>query len=292
MNKKEQLLEAFNEMEINPFTVIQEAFLGYKYRKREKKLYDGDAKLPTTLIKLYYELNPSKVHFDNMKKRFITEYINNESKLEDVDYNSIHGKKEIEGLREMYNYIHSDEIEEDGFEIFSLCLLHKKLYSKADHPEYAGKIRNFPAFLPGTGTETCDYSYIFDELLKLDDEVKDLINEAKQIREEVDADKLLDYLDKCVVLQCKLVKIHPFGDGNGRTIRGFINKLLEDANIPPIYIKVNERSEYHKAMNKANNENDYTDIKHFYRYKVCDSIIELDINERIRKQNNQNSKRR
>ena len=41
---------------------------------------------------------------------------------------------------------------------------------------------------------------------------------------------------------------------------------------------------YHKAMNKANNENDYTDIKNFYRYKICDSIIELDINNKVREE--------
>ena len=52
----------------------------------------------------------------------------------------------------------------------------------------------------------------------------------------------------------------------------------------PIYIKANERTEYHKAMNLANNENDYTAIKQFYRYKVCDSIIELDINERLKEE--------
>jgi hypothetical protein len=37
-------------------------------------------------------------------------------------------------------------------------------------------------------------------------------------------------------------------------------------------------------MNKANNENDYTDIKNFYRYKICDSIIELDINNKVREE--------
>ena len=39
-------------------------------------------------------------------------------------------------------------------------------------------------------------------------------------------------------------------------------------------------------MNKANNDGDYTDIKKFYHYKVCDSIVELDINPRIRRQIN------
>ncbi len=282
MNKRKALIHALNDMGIDPYAVIQETFLGYKYRKSKKKLYDDDRNIPTMLIKLYYGSNPGEISFDNMKKKFITHYINNESKLEDVDYTSIHGKMEIDGLREMYEYIHSDQIDQEGFELFSICTLHKKLYSKAPFPEYAGRFRNHPAYLPGTGTETCDSSYIYYALIDLESEVNSLIDIAKAIRTEDDPEKLLDYLDKCVVLQCKLIKIHPFSDGNGRTVRGFINKLLENAGLPPIYIKVNERTEYHKAMNKANNEGDYADIKQFYRYKVCDSIIELDINERLK----------
>lgn len=120
-------------------------------------------------------------------------------------------------------------------------------------------------------------------MINLEDEVKNLLIETEKLKEELNIDELLDYLDKCVILQCKLIKIHPFGDGNGRTIRCFINKIMEYAGLPPIYIKLNERNEYHKAMNKANNENDYSLIKQFYRYKVCDSIIELDINEKLKK---------
>lgn len=55
--------------------------------------------------------------------------------------------------------------------------------------------------------------------------------------------------------------------------------------LPPIYILERERGEYHKAMNLANNEGDYTAIRNFYRYKICDSIVELDINERVKKKN-------
>lgn len=60
---------------------------------------------------------------------------------------------------------------------------------------------------------------------------------------------------------------------------------MEDVGLPPIYILERERGEYHKAMNEANNDGDFTDIKNFYRYKICDSIIELDINERVKKMN-------
>ena len=96
-----------------------------------------------------------------------------------------------------------------------------------------------------------------------------------------DTNELFKFMDEVVKLKCDLILIHPFADGNGRCVRGFINKILEYAGLPPIYIKENERTEYHKAMNKANTEGDYKDINTFYRYKVCDSIVELDINQRI-----------
>ena len=100
------------------------------------------------------------------------------------------------------------------------------------------------------------------------------------------ADALMLYLNACVVLGCKMIKVHPFRDGNGRSVRGFMNKLLTDVGLPPTYVKANERTEYHNAMNKANRDKDYnpdyTDIKNFYLYKICDSIIELDINERLK----------
>ena len=118
----------------------------------------------------------------------------------------------------------------------------------------------------------------------VDVDVQKLFKKAPLVKNHNDMNAMLEYLDDSVEVMCKLIKIHPFGDGNGRTIRGFTNKLFEDAGLPPIYIKANERTEYHKAMNLANNENDYTAIKQFYRYKVCDSIIELDINERLKEE--------
>ena len=228
-------------------------------------------------------MNPDQASFESLKKAFVSRYIRNESELEGVNYEQIHGKAEIKGLQTMYEYIHSDEIDH-MFNVYTLKELHEKLYSATPYPEFGGTFRNDTRFLPGTGTEITDWTMIRYELNNLDPEVLELYDLAKEINGSGEADLLLEYLDRCVVLGCKLVKIHPFGDGNGRTIRGFINKLLEEAGLPPIYIKTQERTEYHKAMNAANNEDDYSLIKNFYRYKVCDSIIELDINERIRMQ--------
>lgn len=168
---------------------------------------------------------------------------------------------------------------------YTLKDLHKQLFSFAEYPECAGNFRNFDVYLPGTGTELSEWSMIRPKLDELDQQVQYLREYSKFVKDFSDVDQLLDYLDQCVILKCNLIKVHPFFDGNGRTIRCFINKLLEDVGLPPIYIKANERTEYHRAMNLANNEGDYSEIKNFYRYKVCDSIIELDINDQVRNEN-------
>jgi len=275
--------EALQQIGIDPLFLMQETFLGYKYRKREKKLYDSDKSIPANMIRIYYNFN-DRISFDTLKKAFISHYINNESKLEAVQ--GIHSKLEIQGLGKMYEYIHSDDIDY-MFNIFTLKELHQKLFSLTPFPEYAGEFRRNDVYLPGTGTELSEWRMIPRTLMQLDDDVQELVNMASIIRESEDVEALLEYINKCVILKCKIIKVHPFLDGNGRVTRGFINKLFEMAGLPPIYIKPNERTEYHKAMNLANNENSYSAIQNFYLYKICDSIIELDINERL-KENSEN----
>ena len=234
---------------------------------------------------LAYALNPDKQSFDTLKRSFIEHYIKNESDLEDIDYSDIHGSIERAGLGVMYEYIHSEEIEKQKgrFNIWTLQDLHSKLYSLSPYPENAGKFRNDSAYLPGTGTELCGWYDIGDklwelspEVLKLEDHALEIVNSREKGLVNEYKEELFNYILDVIKLNCQLIKIHPFSDGNGRTIRGFTNKLFEDVGLPPVYIKPNERTEYQVAMNKANNEGDYDSINGFYLYKICDSIIELD----------------
>lgn len=280
--------EALLKMGVDPLFIIQETFLGYKYRKREKKLYETDSDIPANLIRIYYGLTNERMPFDTLKKAFITHYINNESKLEGLETDNIHSKVEIQGLGKMYEYIHSDDIDY-MFNIYTLKELHQKLFSLTKYPEYAGEFRKIDVYLPGTGTELSEWRDVRNHLNELDTEVQNLVEMSKLIKQTQNVDALFEYINRCVVLKCKIIKIHPFIDGNGRVTRGFINKLFEMVGLPPIYIKPNERTEYHKAMNLANNEKSYQSIQNFYLYKICDSIIELDINERIKKPQTDNS---
>ena len=276
---KQNINFALQSMGIDSLFIIKETFLGYKYRKQAHILYNQDQEIPTKLITLYYGLNDDRVPFNTLKKMFVSHYINQESKLEGIDVKSKHSRAEVDGLGKMYEYIHSDNINY-MFDVYTLKDLHKQLYSLTDFPEYGGTFRNSQARLKNTNIELCDWWNIREELEKVDVEIQKLVKEAEEIKKYESTERLLDYLDKCIKIQNKLLIIHPFSDGNGRTIRGFTNKLLEDVGLPPIYIKASEKEEYLAALAKADN-GDFQAINNFYRYKICDSIVELDINQRI-----------
>ncbi len=281
MANKEELLEQLELFGLDAPFLIQQAFLGYKYQRSRNKQFDPKAELPTKLIRMYYGLNPDEVTFNELKKSFVTHYIQNESEFEKVSIQEVHGKEEVEGLKRMYSYIHSDEIEY-MFNVYTLKDLHQKLFSCTSYPDLAGNFRNIDVYLPGSGVELCEWSLIRDRLNVLDEMVLFLREYAPIAKASTDVDDLLFYLDACVELNAQLIKVHPFFDGNGRTIRGFTNKLLEDVGLPPIYVKPNEREDYGRAMNLALTVENYQELKNFYRYKICDSIVELDINAKVR----------
>lgn len=309
-------------LDIDMDYVIPELFLAYKQRKiTQKELLLVDDKC-AKLIEYYYRWS-EKVEFETLKSSFVTKYCNNESKIEGVNDDNHHGKQEIAGMHVMYDFIHSGGIDDiihtnklrfgsnrvifkttpnlsrlessalrdaciasTGTEL-ALIELHCKLYELTEFKEEACFMRNDDRYLPGTGTELTTWTNIGPELKLVDIDVQNVLKQANNMKNNIGSEALNDYIDKCVLIKCKLIKIHPFFDRNGRTIRAFINKLLEEAGLPPIYIKSNERSLYHTAMNLANNEGNYTLIQNFYKKKIVDSIIELDINERLKNEKNE-----
>lgn len=62
----------------------------------------------------------------------------------------------------------------------------------------------------------------------------------------------LNIVELAALTHYKLVEIHPFIDGNGRTARLIMNLLLMQKGYPPAIILKNDRKKYYETLNKAN----------------------------------------
>ena len=106
--------------------------------------------------------------------------------------------------------------------------------------DFAGKIRNGGVRIMGANFVPPSANKVSGLL----DELVDFINENPL--------KLND-IELATVFHHKLVWIHPFFDGNGRTVRLAMNLLLMRCGFPPAIILKNDRKKYYEALNQANN---------------------------------------
>lgn len=110
--------------------------------------------------------------------------------------------------------------------------------------DFSGRIRtgavriNGANFTPPNASKVSD---LFEELI-------DYVNTNPQNLNEV----IL-----ATVFHHRFVWIHPFFDGNGRTVRLAMNLILMRAGFPPAIILKNDRKKYYEALNQANNGNYY-----------------------------------
>ncbi|RZK56875.1 MAG: Fic family protein [Pedobacter sp.] len=105
--------------------------------------------------------------------------------------------------------------------------------------EYAGRLRNGGVRIVGanfTPPSAKKISELFDELVEF-----------------INGNPLgVNDLVLATLFHHKLVWIHPFFDGNGRTVRLAMNLLLMRKGFPPAIILKNDRKKYYDALNQAN----------------------------------------
>lgn len=86
---------------------------------------------------------------------------------------------------------------------------------------------------------------------------------ARKVRDLLDAlidmvkdnERGHDILTLATLFHHRFVWIHPFNDGNGRTVRLAMNLLLMREGFPPCFILSKDRKKYYAALNQANNGN-------------------------------------
>ena len=238
----------------------------YKQRKIEHQLYESNNFATSAIIKAYLRY-VEKPEFDIIVDEYKKIYIHNESRVEKND--TLCEKK---GLGLVYDYINSFDFDKDDFNLFVTSLrIHSKLYSACPCSSFGGKLRDSTVYLEDTNIEVMDYKSAqryFNSLILNSDKIFDKYHD----------NNLLGYIDDCIVQIVDLIKAQPFADGNKRTFRAVLNLLLKRINIPPIYIEKYERDVYKSALIESMKTGDYKSIIYFYYYKICDSIMNLDIN--------------
>lgn len=105
--------------------------------------------------------------------------------------------------------------------------------------DYAGRFRD-------AGVRITGANFTPPNALKVDGLMEELIAWANGEAEG------LHTLVKATIFHHRFVWIHPFFDGNGRTLRLVYNMLLMREGFPPAIILRNDRKKYYEALNKAN----------------------------------------
>jgi len=72
----------------------------------------------------------------------------------------------------------------------------------------------------------------------------------------------------------KLVSIHPFVDGNGRTARLLMNLILMQVGYPPAIIRKEDRSTYINSLEKGQTKGDFTDY-HTLIFEAIDRSLDI-----------------
>ncbi|WP_369764859.1 Fic family protein [Flavobacterium sp. WC2429] len=108
--------------------------------------------------------------------------------------------------------------------------------------DFAGRLRNGGLRISGANFVPPNANKVSDLL----DELIDFINTNPLG---------LNDIELAAVFHHKLVWIHPFFDGNGRTVRLAMNLLLMRCGFPPAIILKNDRKKYYEALNQANGGN-------------------------------------
>lgn len=133
-----------------------------------------------------------------------------------------------------------DLIAKDNKHIVSEMLiknLHQIILQETDK-DWAGRYRNANVIIGGA-------KHTPPDALQVPQKMRDLISWLNSQKHK------MGIVELSALLHHKLVHIHPFFDGNGRTARLTMNLLLMQAGYPLVIILKNDRKKYYDVLDKA-----------------------------------------
>lgn len=158
-------------------------------------------------------------------------------------------KLEIEGTKKGLDFIYQLARDQD-LKITSelICKLHEISFAWI-FPKWAGKYRKIQVTI--SGHEAPFYTQVLEMMLNL---CHDLDERLKHLPKPETDNYILEVVKLLAWFQHQFVLIHPFQDYNGRTARMLTIFLLLKLNLPPIEIKVENKSDrdyYINALQRA-----------------------------------------
>lgn len=254
---------------------------------REQFGIKNSLKLTREIVDFYCYARPKENTATNIKfKQFL---VLNENRLEGVqvseeklnyiladirlnnDFSKYQNEKdknilEALGNIELLDYVLNTE---EKIDVWKLSKLQKLLYKYTPFGNEMMFPRQSNNRINGAEVSTVDYKLIPQELIKVGEEINNLL-----IKKEILT--LHEYILETLKIHHRLTVIHPLEDGNGRCCRAMLLWLLRLKNIPPIYIKLEDKPRYIDALNKIDTKNDYDYLELFILEQVINSMVIFD----------------
>ncbi len=176
----------------------------------------------------------------------------NKDETEDIIKRKISPNKSLRDVQETIN--HSKTFlkmlnEKKDLSLSLILKWHKEIF-KDSKSDIAGKIRDY---LVKVGNYICPD---WQDLKKLLKEFIIYYNKNKEKEHPVELAARIHY---------KFVKIHPFGDGNGRIARLITNFILNKKRFPLLVIEYKNRKSYYHALRKADKQGEEVFIDYFVK---------------------------
>ena len=229
--KDNLLLELYDELWYKKFDIIKENF-----NKNQNKMPESiqEKELETFAVKFTYTTNKIEgstlTHLETalLLEKGITPA---NRPIEDVKETESHRKV----FYEMLEY-------KKNITIATLVHWHKELF-KETKKDKAGIIRNYDVGITGS-------KYVPPRAIELDYLLREFFDWYKQNKNKMHPVHL------AALAHFRFVSIHPFGDGNGRITRLFMNYVLHKNGYPMLIIDYTNRRSYYNALETSNIKND------------------------------------
>ncbi|XP_048858551.1 protein adenylyltransferase FICD [Brienomyrus brachyistius] len=171
---------------------------------------------------------------------------------------SLQEQNEVIGVDSAMTYINSTLLSRVGsVTIDDILEIHRRVLGHAD-PVEAGRLRTTQVFVGH----------------HIPPHPRDLERHMTELVQWLNSEEAFNLhpVEFAALAHYKLVYVHPFSDGNGRTSRLLMNLVLMQARYPPITIRKEQRAEYYGALDAANEG----DVRPFIRFVAKCTEITLD----------------